>query len=210
MTGLARPLPAESMIDHRGTPAFTPAEGMAEFVEEVFLDPGSDLHIEEHEILAHASIGYLWAGREAKDRNRRIIGTAQLVRPPQKKWSSLRSYHQVRDWFGNIDFLITLDASYCLETATDAEFLALLDHELSHCRQDVDEFDCPRFNQETGRPYWRIVGHDVEQFVGVTQRWGAAAAGAEELVAAAAEGPRFGPVDIQRVVAGCGTRARAA
>lgn len=204
-----RPLPDPAMLGVEG-PAFAPAEDLDAFVRSTFLDPASDLFIEEHEILTQARIGYLWAAPEAKDKNRQIIGLAQLVRQPQKKWSSLRSYHQVRDWFGPIDFLITLSAPYCLETATDAEFLALLDHELMHCRQDENDWGGPRFNQDTGEPVWRVVGHDVEQFVGVTARWGARAAGVEELVAAGSRAPQFGDVDIRRVVAGCGTRARAA
>jgi hypothetical protein len=206
---LPRPLPDPAMLGAEGW-AFGPAEGMDAFVRATFLDPASPLFIEEHEVLAQARIGYLWAAAEARDKNRQILGTAQLIRPPQKKWPSLRAYHQVQDWFGHVDFLITLSAPFCLEAATEAEYLALLDHELSHCRQDVDAFDEPKFSQDTGAPLWRVVGHDVEQFVGVVERWGADAAGVTDLVAAARRPPRFGDVDIRAVLDGCGTCRKAA
>lgn len=206
---IPRPLPDPAMLGVDG-PAFAPADGVDAFVRATFLDADSPLFIEEHEVLGQAAVGYLWAAPEARDRNRTILGTAQLVRPPQRKWSSQRSWHQVQDWFGHIDFLITLSAPWCLQAATDVEFLALLDHELSHARQDVDAYGDPRFSQETGLPIWRVVGHDVEEFVGVVERWGARAAGVAELVEAASRPPRFADADIRTVLDGCGTCRKAA
>lgn len=206
---MERPLPPREMFRFDG-PAFLPAAGMDTFVRATFFDPESPLFIEEHAILEQATFGYLWAAPEAQDRNRSIIGTAQLVRPPQKKWSTLRSWHQVFAWFGPIDYLITLSAPYCIDsTASDAEVLALIDHELCHCCQ-AEKDGVPLFNRETGVPIWGMRGHDVEQFVGVVDRWGAGPSGVVELVEAATRAPRFGEVDIRAVLGGCGTCARAA
>lgn len=205
---MERPRPPEEVFYL--SPAFLPAEGMDAFVRGTFLDPESPLFIQEHEILEQADIGYLWAGPAARDKNRMILGTAQQIRPPQKKWSSLRSFYQVEEWFGPIDFLITLSAPYCADReTTDAEFLALLDHELSHCVQE-ERNGIPQFSHDTGRPLWAVRGHDVEQFVGVVERWGAEATGVTELVAAASRAPRFEGADIQRILNGCGTCLRAA
>ena len=185
--------------------SFWPAEGMDAFVRGHFLNPKSPVYIEEHEILRLARIGYLWASPEARDKGRTILGTAQLVRPPQKKWSSLRGYHQVRDWFGLVDFVITLSASWVVEQASDPEALALLDHELSHCVQGTGEFGEPLWHEDGG-PVWAIAGHDVEEHVGVVRRWGALATRTEALVEAANQPPLFGDVDVSAIVGGCGTR----
>lgn len=197
------PRPTHDQVLER---TFWPADGMDEFVRAHFLNPDSPLFIEEHEVLSMARIGYLWATPEARDRGRTIIGTAQLVRPPQKKWGSLRSHHQVLGWFGTIDFLITLSAAWVVEQATDAEALALLDHELSHCRQAQGEFEDELWHED-GTPVWEIVGHDVEEHVGVVARWGARATRTEALVAAATQPALFADVDLAGLVGGCGTRA---
>jgi hypothetical protein len=206
---MKRPLPPPDMAQY-GSPAFLPADGMDEFVRATFLDQDSPLFIPEHEILAQATFGYLWAAPEAKDRNRMIVGTAQLMRPPQKKWTSLRALFQVEQWFGDIDFLITLSVPYVTAShVTEAEVLALIDHELCHCCQDERD-GAPLFRQDTGEPIWGMRSHDVEQFIGPVRRWGAGPAGVTELVSAAQQPPLFGEVDIRSVVEGCGTCLRAA
>jgi hypothetical protein len=202
---LRRPMPPDDMAF--GVPAFAPIAELDDFVRSTFLDQASPLCIEEHEHLLQARIGYLWAGVEAVDKGREILGTAQLLTPPQKKWSSLRARFQLEEWFGSIDFLITLSAPYCLE-CSDAHFLALLDHELMHCHYQV-EFDSPKLGRD-GIPMWAVRAHDVEQFVGVVARWGARAAGVEQLVRAAQKKPRFTELDIDEVMLGCGTCRKAA
>lgn len=109
---------------------------------------------------------------------------------------------QLLDWFGEVPtFLLTFDAEYAA-TCTDAEFMALVEHELYHAGQERDAFGAPRFNKQTGKPIFGIRGHDVEEFVGVVRRYGASAAHVEEMVVAANAGPEIARVDVARA---CGT-----
>ena len=51
----------------------------------------------------------------------------------------------------------------------------------------------------------RVIGHDVEQFNDVVQRYGAAAAGVERMVQLANAGPTIG---LAQMSAACGTCVR--
>ncbi|WP_265733650.1 putative metallopeptidase, partial [Acinetobacter baumannii] len=53
------------------------------------------------------------------------------------------------------------------------EFCALLEHELYHIGVERDEDGEMIFSSSTGLPKHYLAGHDVEEFVGVTKRWGA-------------------------------------
>jgi hypothetical protein len=105
------------------------------------------------------------------------------------------------------DFLITLFGPWCV-TAGDASFGALVDHELYHAGQAEDGYGVPRVHQTTGRPIWAIVGHDVEQFVGVVRRWGAGALPeVERMIAASKRKPEIAAAEIEFA---CGTCRRVA
>lgn len=70
------------------------------------------------------------------------------------------------------EFMILLDKEFWDE-ADDRTREALMFHELMHADQATDQFGAPRFNKETGRPVWRIRGHDIEEFDAVVRRYGA-------------------------------------
>lgn len=102
--------------------------------------------------------------------------------------------------------MITLDAPYCAG-ASDTAFCALLEHELYHCGQKVND-GTPVFSRETGLPQWAIRGHDVEEFIGVVRRYGKDAAGWQvaEMVRAAAQyerEPVFSPETLAGVCGSC-------
>ena len=65
----------------------------------------------------------------------------------------------------DVDGVITLAWDWWDETATREQKVALLDHELSHFAVEFDD--------ETGEATLTIVGHDVEEFLGVWERHGA-------------------------------------
>lgn len=110
------------------------------------------------------------------------------------------------DWFGRVpSFLITLDAAYCAN-CTDAEFCALIEHELYHVSHALDKHGAPAFTME-GRPKLKIRGHDVEEFVGVVRRYGAGDGATAQLVAAANGKAEVSSASIASV---CGTCLRAA
>ncbi len=70
------------------------------------------------------------------------------------------------------DYVILLN----FEVWNSSEFdknkkMALLDHELSHTGQALDREGEPKVDAK-GRKVWRIVKHEIEEFVGVIQRNG--------------------------------------
>lgn len=195
-----RPLPPEmSNLDIEFQPD---QDGLGAWARDNFIEPGSPLTNPDHEHLQYATIGWLWANTAAEFRGKRFAGEARMLKPAPAKWSSLMAEQQMRGWFdgGLPDFLIVLDAEYA-QTAPDDAFCALVEHELYHCGQDIDLFGAPRFKDD-GSPAFAMKAHDVEQFVGVVERYGAAAAGVQEMVDAAKRGPI---VQDGAVSAACGT-----
>jgi hypothetical protein len=73
---------------------------------------------------------------------------------------------QIIGWFGDVpDFIITIDAEYAM-SCSDAEFCALIEHELYHAAQETDPFGAPKFRKSTGLPVFTLRGHDIEEFIG--------------------------------------------
>ena len=195
---------------------FAPAPELEAWVCSVFLDESSPLYSETHDDIQDARIGWLWTSEPNERSGRVILGEAALARPPQalSGWNAALYRAQLRDWFGSwwegepADFKIIISAPHFAE-ADDASALALVKHELLHCRQKVDRFGAPRFNQESGRPEWGMRGHDVEEFVEVVEWFGADAGdgAVRRLVKAASREPRAG----RAAIAGaCGTCLRRA
>ncbi|TAA54029.1 putative metallopeptidase [Shinella sp. JR1-6] len=204
---IERPQPPESLFGLDGAP-FTPALDMPEWVQVAFLDEASPIANPEHAHLADAHIGYLWAAVENTRKGKRVIGQCETGTPQgaMGKWAKARVEQQITEWFGSVpDFIITLDAHYCAQCG-DAEFMALVEHELYHAAQDVDSFGAPKFNSQTGRPVFTIRGHDVEQFIGVVRRYGADAAGVRELVDAASRPPEIARAHIEHACGTCNLR----
>lgn len=105
------------------------------------------------------------------------------------------------EWFGRVPaFLITLAADYCT-TCSDAEFCALVEHELYHIGHAPDAYGAPAFDKE-GRPKLRIVGHDVEEFVGVVARYGPSV-DVQRLVKAAGATPAVPRLGVARACGCC-------
>lgn len=181
---LVRPTPPQDLA------RFAPAPELLEWVEQTILARDGAIHNPDHGHLADADLAFLWAPGAFEKGGRTVLGQAEQVMFRAGGWQKARQEQQMFDWFGRVpEFLITLAADYCA-TCSDAEFCALVEHELYHVGQRTDEFGAPAFDRE-GRPKLRIVGHDVEEFVGVVARYGpskdvqrlAAAAGAQPAVA---------------------------
>jgi len=106
----------------------------------------------------------------------------------------------MHEWFGEVpNYIITLAADYCAE-CSDAEFCALVEHEMYHIAQKVDEFGAPEFTRD-GLPRLTLRGHDVEEFVGVVRRYGASGE-VQELIDAASQPAEVAKINIARA---CGT-----
>lgn len=173
------------------------------WIRKNYISHNGALFSEDHAHLENAVIGCLWAAVPNQKQMRRIIGQAEMPQPRGNAWTKARAEHHLISLFGVIpDFILTFDAKYVSE-ASDIEFCALVDHELTHCAQAKDDFGAPRFTQD-GLPKYAIRGHDVEEFISVVRRFGVGAAGqsALDFVSAAKEDPVFGSVDISKA---CGT-----
>lgn len=170
-----------------------------------FIDEGAPLENPDHFHLRFARIAALWTRLPNGRAGRTIVGQAEFGQNigGMGKWQRGRAEQQILEWFGVWpDFLLTFDAEYA-QTCEDATFCALVEHELSHCGQERDEFGMPRFKKSTGAPAFCLRGHDVEEFVGVVRRYGADAAGVRAMIDAAAEGPTVASADISFACGNC-------
>ena len=199
-----RPMPPSSLIEvSEWADVFTRVEPAPEIWEwihsEVLADTGS-IHNPDHAHLIDADIEVMWASTAFAKKGRSVIGQAEQVAFRVGGWQKARMEQQMRDWFGRVPaFIITLAADYCFQ-CSDAEFCALVEHELYHIAQAQDGFGAPKFTQE-GLPKLELRGHDVEEFVGVVRRYGASQ-GVQELIDAASAPPEVAKINISRA---CGT-----
>jgi len=190
-----RPAPPEQLD------RFLPAPELLSWVEETILASGGALHNPDHAHLVDADLAFLWAPAAFEKAGRTVLGQAEQVMFRAGGWQKARQEQQMIEWFGRVpEFLITLAADYCV-TCSDAEFCALVEHELYHVGQRTDEFGAPAFDKE-GRPRLRIVGHDVEEFVGVVARYGPSA-DVRRLVEASGAAPTVPRMDIARACGCC-------
>ncbi len=161
----ARPFPPLSLD------CFKPAPEVLDWIGREILSEDGRIHNPDHAHLIDADLEILWAPAGFAKQMRKVIGQAEEVMIRAGGWQKMRQEEQFVGWFGRVPtFVITLDASYCAQ-CSDAEWCALVEHELYHLAQKNDEFGAPAFTKE-GRPKIGIRGHDVEEFVGVVRRYG--------------------------------------
>lgn len=205
-----RPLPPSHLQDIAGmiedaAMQFAPAPEVWSWVEGVFLSEDGHLHNPDHLHLQDADVGVLWAGSGFTKQGRGVVGQAELVAFRAGGWQRARLERQMVDWFGHVpEVLITLAADYCAE-CSDADFCALVEHELYHLAQEKDAYGAPRFRKD-GKAVLTMRGHDVEEFVGVVRRYGPSAE-VQELIAAAATDPQVSRLDVARACGTCLLRA---
>lgn len=118
----------------------TPADGMRDWINRTFLVEGSPLFNLDHRHLKDADVEFLWASVEYQRQMRRVVGQCEQVAFRAGGWQKARQEQQMHQWFGRVpDFLITIDALYANE-ASDLEFCALVEHELYHIAQRMDDY----------------------------------------------------------------------
>ncbi|WP_226501419.1 putative metallopeptidase [Pseudomonas sp. MWU16-30322] len=199
-----RPFPSSAMLARSELSDFgislTPAPEVWEWLQaEILADTGS-IYNEDHAHLLDADIRVMWASSSFEKQGRTVLGQAEQVGFRTGGWQKARMEQQMRDWFGDVPaFIITLAADYCAD-CTDADFCALVEHELYHIAQATDKYGQPAFTQD-GLPKLEMRGHDVEEFVGVVRRYGASPT-VQELVDAANNPAEVGKMNISRA---CGT-----
>ncbi|MGX9698108.1 putative metallopeptidase [Janthinobacterium lividum] len=195
----ARPMPPTEFTDPLNN-RYMPAPEVLKWARTTILTEGGALYNVDHAHLEYADMQFLWAPQGFVKAGRTVLGQCEEVTFRCGPWQKGRQQQQMVDWFGAVpDFLITLDASYCL-TCSDAEFCALLEHELYHIAQEMDEFGAPAFNKY-GLPKLCMRAHDVEEFVGVVRRYGASE-DVQRIIDAAKTPPEVAKINIARA---CGT-----
>ncbi|WP_238866471.1 putative metallopeptidase [Achromobacter xylosoxidans] len=178
-----------------------PAPELQAWTESAILAPSGFIHNPDHSHLVDADLAFLWASSGFEKASRTVLGQAEQVMFRASGWQKARQEQQMIEWFGRVPaFLITLAADYCA-TCSDAEFCALVEHELYHIGHAPDPYGAPAFDKE-GRPKLRIVGHDVEEFVGVVDRYGPSE-DVRRLTSAASIAPRIARLDIARACGCC-------
>ncbi|OOW06695.1 hypothetical protein KH389_06300 [Pseudomonas qingdaonensis] len=194
-----RPLPTIDLLDSVWL-TLQPASDVWGWIQREILAETGSIHNEDHAHLIDANIGVLWASSGFTKKGRVVLGQAEQVMFRAGGWQKARQEQQIRDWFGDVpEYLITLAADYCAQ-CTDAEFCALVEHELYHIAQATDQYGAPKFTQE-GLPKLQMRGHDVEEFVGVVRRYGAGE-DVQQLIEAASRPPEVAKINISRA---CGT-----
>ena len=178
----------------------SPAPEVWEWLQaEILADTGS-IHNPDHVHLMDADVRVMWASSSFNKQGRAVLGQAEQVAFRAGGWQKARMEQQMLDWFGDVPaYIITLAADYCAD-CSDADFCALVEHELYHIAQATDQYGAPKFTQE-GLPKLEMRGHDVEEFVGVVRRYGASPQ-VQELVDAANTPAEVGKLNISRA---CGT-----
>lgn len=199
-----RPFPPLQFIEsHQLMPyiGLVPANEVKEWlISQILSDTGS-LHNPDHSHLLDADIQFMWASSAFEKKGRYVLGQAEEVAMRAGGWQKARMEQQMHEWFGEVPkFIITLAADYCSQ-CSDAEFCALVEHELYHIAQATDEFGAPKFNKE-GQPVLKLRGHDVEEFVGVVRRYGASVE-VQEMVDAANKPAEVAQLNIARACGNC-------
>lgn len=194
---LKRPKPPKVMTQ------FLPAPEIFEWVQHTLFDSASKLYNEDHEHLHHLEmpqLSFLWADGGFKKQGKFILGQCEKVMFNCGGWKKERQEMQMCDWFGDVpDFLITLDARFCAE-CSDVEFCALVEHELYHIAQALNDSGMPKFGKD-GNPSLAIQSHDVEEFFGVVRRYGANES-VKKITRLANSNPEIAKIDIAHA---CGT-----
>lgn len=197
------PVNFTSPENYRPYIAIIPANEVYSWVSDNILMENGSLHNEDHFHLHTADIAFMWASNAFEKRGRVVLGQCEEVMLRAGGWQKSRMEQQMHEWFGRIPkFIITLAADYC-EQCNDLEFCALVEHELFHIAQKVDEYGAPKFTKE-GLPVLTLRDHDVNEFIGVVERYGAGApdSNINKMIKAAQSGPTVSAVNIAR---SCGT-----
>ena len=127
-----------------------------------------------HDELDAAKIALAWRFRFKADKDGRlVIGKCVKITEREKE-------------FHDNDFVILLNAEVWNEFS-DAQRLALLDHELSHAAAALENDTAEHKEDERGRKLWRVRKHDIEEFRGVIERHGCYKADLEEFARAILE-----------------------
>lgn len=206
-----RPFPPANFFDQAEEEQairLIPAPELKAWVFANFLTLGGPLHNPDHDHIAEMLhdneefLAFAWASSAYKSKQAMVLGQCERVMFNVGGWRKARQEQQMRDWFGFVPtYLITIDGNFC-DKANDREFCALLEHELYHIGVERDEDGEMQFSSSTGLPKHYLAGHDVEEFIGVTKRWGVSKS-VKRLVDAAKNPPFVSDLEISKCCGNC-------
>jgi len=147
-----------------------PSTELADWALSTFVKDGSPLCNEEHAHLRTADIAFLWTNVEFEHDLMPVAGMAEIVKVNGKPWPRAERTDHLCLLHGNVpQARIWLYSPYAAQ-CDDAQFCALVEHELYHLAQKSKDGE-PKFDDE-GRPELTARAHDVGEFIGVVQRYG--------------------------------------
>ena len=199
-------MPPQSLLDldPEDTVGFEAAPELKEWILKTFIDEDGELHNPDH---MHISpwdddlFMVLWASSGFKKSEKIVLGQTEKFAPMAGGWRKMRQEKQMIDWFGCVpNFIITIDAWFA-HNASDTDFCALIEHELYHVGAKKDEDGNYLVSQSTGEYKYYLRPHDVEEFHGVVQRYGASP-DVQKMVELVNDGPAVGKAKIAHA---CGT-----
>lgn len=196
--------------ERRGPQLFVPAPEVVSWATAAFIGDDASMRNPDHDHLDGAVIVALWAHVPSYRYGGLIAAQAETPFFKRSTWRHWREIDQFQGWFGleeeDVDFVLTFDAGVASDL-NHLQWCALVEHELYHCGQALDQWGAPKFRMD-GRPAYSIRGHDVEQFVGVVERYGIDADGGRtrRLVRAAERAPMVGAAEISHLCGSCGGR----
>ena len=120
-----------------------------------------DLVADFHDHLNDARIALAWCTSWTPDVDGRLV------------LGKLRKASDLEREFHEFDFVVLLNKLFWNdEKVTDAQRVALLDHELCHASRAHDQRSGAPLCDERGRAVWRTRKHDIEEFSDIIHRHG--------------------------------------
>lgn len=142
-----------------------------------------------HLLEGEAVVDFLLVSEPVIQQGRQVLGAVHMPMVQGKlrgvfEWMLLEKLGRLPD------FLMLLDKDYWREGGSiDREILMY--HEMCHCCHKEDKYGEPRFD-ESGRPVFGLIGHDVEEFSKTVERYGSYSPEIRDFIAAASRGDELG------------------
>jgi hypothetical protein len=197
------PMPFLELLNNTIRTVLEPNHELTDFVKRAFIAQDAKLYNEDHLHLEETDIAFLFTNIQNVTKSRRVIAQVEEGEPKGRPWVKAKKEVQIRGWFERIpDYIVTIDAVAWMEMSNNQK-CAVLEHELYHIQQKLDEFQSPMFYKDSGLPILTLVGHDVEEFIGVVERYGAFSHELERMKQALNSAPELSIEKINGVCGNC-------
>lgn len=197
-----RPMPPGFLFDTEHD-IFVPAPELNTWAYRMLVESCAPFYNPEHDHLIGADVGMLWTNHEIVIRGAPRSAVAMMPQGQGSKLDrSMRGFMWRMFFRSEPTFVIIFNASDAAG-ASDRGFLRLCDHELTHCGEKKNRYECPDYKAD-GSPKFTMRAHDRECFDSEIGRWGTRSVFGDEteMVVRAATRPEYSDIDIAEA---CGT-----